>query len=65
MYLDHALISVFLSSFAPSLRDAIRVCVRYNVVHLPENSCKDIFRGVKKASEPFMVLGLLDKNLDF
>jgi len=50
MYLDHTLISVFFSAFpagryanAPSLRDAIRVCVRQkNVVHLPENRCKRI-----------------------
>ncbi|WYL98143.1 MAG: hypothetical protein HEQ19_29800 [Gloeotrichia echinulata CP02] len=48
-YLDHTPTSVFLSSFAPSLRDAprmrllcetLRECVRYkNVVHLPENRC--------------------------
>ncbi|AHJ29934.1 hypothetical protein NSP_36300 [Nodularia spumigena CCY9414] len=36
MYLDHKLISVFISSFAP-----LRLCVRYkDVVHLAENRCK-------------------------
>ncbi|MFK0734855.1 MAG: hypothetical protein ACFKPT_27580 [Gloeotrichia echinulata GP01] len=36
IYLDHKLIFVFLSSFAP-----LRLCVRYkDVVHLPENRCK-------------------------
>ncbi|TVP61039.1 MAG: hypothetical protein EA343_15435 [Nodularia sp. (in: Bacteria)] len=37
IYLDHTLVSVFLSSFAP-----LRLCVRYkNVVHLAENRCKE------------------------
>lgn len=49
MYLDHALISVFLSSFAPNALRArasgtLRDCVRYkNVVHLPENCCNLTF----------------------
>jgi hypothetical protein len=36
MYLYHILLVIFLSSFAP-----LRLCVRLkNVVHLPENRCK-------------------------
>ncbi|GAX34639.1 hypothetical protein NIES3585_06400 [Nodularia sp. NIES-3585] len=47
MYLDHTLISVFLSSFAP-----LRLCVRYkNVVHLAENRCKLKFIGLKNQLE--------------
>ncbi|MDB9322593.1 hypothetical protein [Nodularia spumigena] len=48
MYLDHALISVFLSSFAPTLRERfqrMRLCVRYkDVVHLAENRCNQSYR---------------------